>query len=773
MIVTRNWLQEWIDISDIPTQKLIETLNSIGLEVAEVKKIDIPKNVVVGKIISCQKHPKADKLNVCIVDVGSEKLQIVCGAKNVVDAEYVAVAKIGAQLPGNFKIKPAKLRGVESFGMICSSTELGLPKLEDGIMILDSSIGELAIGRELREFPFFQDEIIDIELTANRGDCLSILGIAREFGVAFGKNIKEQKISEQEGVKVGIGRILNLDIEKNIESNLIYKAFEKKDFANPLAVRLRVAIAGENFANAAETLAFYITHSTGIITRIYSYRFFEENNAQIKLKKDGEYDSVWGKEEASVVGVIQFDSSKPFYDEEIFILEASYIDPQRIAKIMHSYPMKSDWVYYRSSRGSDPRLQIGIDYAKKILNEEYSATIYSGKHEITKDIERPAIKVDFDDLTKLIGVAIDKNSIVEILKRLGFSIDHFTEDSMVVKPPVYRHDIFNLQDIAEEIVRIYGIDKIEAKPLCFEEKNRINEAYYKHRSAKELRERAVACGYFETVSYLFTKKETLEKFHLPVIAKEEDLLNPITQEMDTLRTSLVPNMLEQVSTNLKNGYRSIKLFEIGAVFDSNRNESTYFTLIYSGLRENDALFNRGKPSAVTFEDITKDLGKILGDFTLERMEATNALMHPYQSAKVIFKEKIVGRVYKLHTQLQKELELPETFIAELNFDALDLLYPQANEYSVYQLALRDLSILIDKDTDFQKIRDSLVGRLPKEIKRFYPVDEYTSKDLGNKKSLTVRFAVQSDQKTLSEDEIKAIMDYILEILQKEVGASLR
>ncbi len=770
MIVTRNWLSDWVDIADIATDELVKALNSLGLEVAEVRKIEVPANVVVGKVVACQKHPNADKLNLCEVDVGDEKLQIVCGAKNVVDAEYVAVAKVGAKLPG-LTIKPAKLRGVESFGMICAADEIGLPKLEKGIMKLDSSVGELELGKELREYDAFNDEVIDIELTANRGDCLSILGVARELAVAFDRPLKEVRPIEEEGVKIGIGRILHFDPDKDVEASLIYKAFEKENFANPLLVRLRLALAGESFANEGEALAYYITHSTGVLVRIYGYRFFEQDEAKISIKHDL-YDEVYGKERASVVGVVQFDASKPQADEKIFVLEAGFVDPETISKKMYEKPLESDWAYYRASRGSDPRVQLGIDYAKYLLHGLYGAKIYSGKHEHTHELQPKAIKVDFAELNALIGYIIDKNEIVEILKKLGFAILNINEDSFSVSVPPYRHDIFNIQDVAEEIVRVYGIDNIAAKPLVFAEANRINTAFEEFQKSKELRQRAVACGYFESVSYVFIQREWLERLQLPVLDKKLDLVNPITNELNTLRTSLVPNLLQQTINNVKNGKRSVKLFEIGTIFDEKRNETESMALIYSGWAKSDTILNHGKPQEVHFAHIATNLGQIFGTVEFVNTEATNALMHPYQSALIIQRGEAIGRVYKLHTKLQEELELPVTYIAEIAYDKVDVSYPKAKSYSIYQRAMRDLSILVDRDLSYQTIKEAL-QELPEVIKEFYVVDIYEDEKLGDKKSVTLRFAVQSDTKTLSEEEITQVMDQILARLQEKVGAKLR
>ncbi len=223
MIVTRSWLNDFIDLSKVSNEKLYETFNSIGLEVDSLTQIEIAQKVVVGKIISCEKHPDADKLNVCQIDIGTGVRQIVCGAANVVDAEYVAVATIGAVLPGDFVIKHAKLRGVESEGMVCSSSELGLPDTGKGIMILDESIGELEVGKELGSYEKIADTIIELELTANRGDCLSIYGVARDLSAALDIEMKPFEYKQEEKIKLGIAREAEIRHTGEMDADLHYK----------------------------------------------------------------------------------------------------------------------------------------------------------------------------------------------------------------------------------------------------------------------------------------------------------------------------------------------------------------------------------------------------------------------------------------------------------------------------------------------------------------------------------------------------------------------
>ena len=240
MIITRSWLSNFIDLSGISTDEICDKLNSIGLEIDNVKSFKVPKKVLVGKIISAEKHPNADKLQVCKLDLGTTERTIVCGAKNARKDIYVAVAVLGTILPNGLEIKPVKLRDVESDGMICSSEELGLPKLNDGILELDESIGRLITGKELLEYPIFNDDVIEIELTANRGNCLSIYGVARELSTIFDRSLQKIYPQEEDSKRsIGIARVLNVDFEQNLDSSLMYKVVDFNDnIDTPLLINL-------------------------------------------------------------------------------------------------------------------------------------------------------------------------------------------------------------------------------------------------------------------------------------------------------------------------------------------------------------------------------------------------------------------------------------------------------------------------------------------------------------------------------------------------------
>lgn len=262
MVVTRAWLNDWIDLKDITTSDICKTLNSIGLEVDGVKEVRMPQNTVVGYVKTKKPHPDAKRLSVCEVDVGSEVLNIVCGASNVAQDQWVPVALSGAVLPNGMKIKPTNLRGVESNGMICSSTELGMPKINDGIMPLDASLGTLECGKPLSELYGLEDDIIEIGLTPNRGDCLSIRGVARDLSVVYKRPLIEHTKEVEEENLLGIGRILSLHVEDKIQSSFVYKAFEQDAISDNVLMELRLAWVEASFNGPIERLMEYVTYST-------------------------------------------------------------------------------------------------------------------------------------------------------------------------------------------------------------------------------------------------------------------------------------------------------------------------------------------------------------------------------------------------------------------------------------------------------------------------------------------------------------------------------
>ena len=779
MIVTRSWLQEYIDISDIDNKSLDKRFNEIGLEVDSIVEHTIPKGVVIGEVKSCEKHPDADKLNVCQVDIGSEVVQIVCGAKNVVNAKYVAVATVGSVLPGNFKIKKAKLRGVESLGMICSSTELGLPELEDGIMILDDSIGELVVGRELNEYPKFADTTIELELTANRGDCTNVHGVARDLAAAFNKELKAINFEPKRRSLVGVAK--ELSVTCNLEDN-IYLGYTICNIENlhcNFLNRLRLAYVGIETKDCIDALTRYSSHSFGAISRAYDFDKLSENgkvSLEVKKSDNGTIEVLSNSKVLSQVGISQNSDFKADDSSKKLLLEVSYIEPEKVVDIVSSNKLDSDELYYNSSRGSEPELKSAIAILEKDFCTSCSGIEFSSKEVfIGQKPEARKIALNINDLAAVIGNPLKKTEVVNILKSLGFILNKIDEDSFRVEVPLHAHDIKNIQDIAEEVMRIYGIDNIKSVPSVFEEKSRITKTKQRYDALRDLRNRAVGAGYFEALTYVFANKELLLKYGFEVLEDSLEILNPIVKELNTLRTTILVNLLEAANRNVKYGKKTIALFEEGSVFNAKREESQAIAFLLSGEVQRASVVNSAKAKMVDIDSFTKSLGSVIGEFTLESCEAKNGLMHPYISANIIKDNQVIGFLSKLHPAVADSFDLKDTFIAEIKLDAVLPKHINASTLSNFQAVSKDLSIVVDKDLSFVNVAKVLKDLMQKEtlIRDFYPLDIYSDESLGDKKSLTVRFTLQSDRDTLNDKQIEAVMDAILDKLKAEVGAELR
>jgi phenylalanyl-tRNA synthetase beta chain len=778
MIVTKSWLNEWIDLSGISTEDLAKTFNAIGLEVDRVHEYRVPQKIVFGKVLECEKHPDADKLNVCKVDVGVGVRQIVCGAANVRAGLDVVVATVGAVMPSGLVIKPVKLRGVDSDGMICSAGEIGLPEMGKGIMELDSSIGSFELGQEVSQNPLFNDDLIEIELTANRGDCLSVRGIARDLSAAFDRPIKEYVTTDNDE-KRGIGRILSLTHEKDLEVNLRYKAVDLKEFHVPFIVNLRLSQIEEKRESDIESILLYATHSTGIILRAYDQEFFSKEAdqvAKVVLNEDENgFACVLSKEHevASVIGVIQNDASRMTKEAGRFFLEASYIPPDVISKKMAEHKIASDSLFYRTSRGSEPELEGGLAYCVDMIEAASSSTTFSGIVEFSTDFKEKIVTVTKQEIDEIIGASIDKTVVSKILKNLGFDTSKSSIDGFVIHVPQYRHDIVNKQDIVEEIVRMVGIDNIPSKPYLLEETNRLEDNYFEYKKRSVYRHRAAQSGFFESVHFVFDEKKVLHNYGFETTREDLELLNPIVQTLDTLRPTLLTGLLKAASQNVKNGFASVKLFEIGSVFTPLREESLNMAFIFSGEKENENLSNAGKPQKIDFGSFTQKIADIIGDVELSEYETKHKLSHLYQSAQVSVDGEVVGELFRVHPEVEKEYGLDVTYMCELDFSKIKYSLKTAKKSSKYQASFRDLSLITPKDISYETIKKVIDSNAVKELIRFYPVDKYSDDSLGDNISLSIRFVLQSDEKTLEEEDITTAMDTILKALDTELGIGLR
>lgn len=786
MIFTRAMISPLVAIGTIPSERIYKTLNDIGLEVDSYRHQRVADRVVVAKVLECQKHPDADKLNVCQVDVGGEVRQIVCGAKNVAAGQWVAAALEGAILSETLTIKKATLRGVESHGMLCSSTELGLPKLNEGIMLLDDSIGELELGKPLHEYPLFNDDVFEIDITPNRGDCLSLYGVARELSAAYEIGFSEHPSEPEEDNVLGIGRVLQVSHEGNLSASLLYKTVQLGDLHLPLSIALALGYNDLLGENPLQNFIQYATLSSGVCIKAYRHDFCttiphdeeKSTKASIFIKRDEQgLESVYaGEKKLSTIGISQSKESQPGSETGVVILEASYIPPSIVSEATARAKIEKDSaLFYRASRGSNPHLTSGITLLSALLGKRGGTLIYSGTHELTQTYPTPTITLDLASLAKLIGQEVPKAKVVSLLKALKFEVDLAADDSfLAIRPPLFRHDIQNRQDIAEEVVRILGIDTILAKPLQFAEKRRTDEAYHLYKHHRHLAKRAISVGFGETIHFVFNQKSRLAEWGYPTLAPESDLLNPITSELDTLRPTLLLSLLDSVARNKNLGYSKIALFEIGSTYSTTREERHSLAFVASGL-EREAIYPTPKGVAWSLFSFADKIASVIGDFSLEQRAPQNEkLFHPAQCAYIIQNNERIGTIAKLHPLAQEAFGIEESYLAEIDLDALEIPFPKAQGFSKFPQTQRDLTVLISKNHPFSALRQEIKKLSIPEIKELFPLDLYHDEKLpADLVSLTIRLMIQSDSKTLGEEEISQITQRVLEVLEQRFGAKLR
>ncbi|WQZ72725.1 phenylalanine--tRNA ligase subunit beta [Helicobacter pylori] len=744
--------------------KLCEDLSCLGLEVESCIPCVAPKNVVVGKVLEKAPHKNAEKLSVCQVDVGKEVLQIVCGAKNVAPNQFVPVALNGA-LIGSTTIAKTELRGVESCGMICSSIELGFPKINDGILELDESVGELVLGKELNEYAPFNTHVLEISLTPNRGDCLSVLGIAREISAFYHTPLKPIKALNFTPTSDSI----TLSVGENIESHLAYYLVCNHSLKTPLNVKLSLAHNNALSENDLNNFIEFSTHFSGVILNAYS---LNKTPMDLSVKNDeNNLESVYINHQKRSTIAIKHQDQKDL--SECLLLEASYTDPVSLSLKLHALKdktlQKDNALIYRSTRGSNPNLSDGLNF----LSAHLKATILESK-QTEHSLKDRTLTFQLEDITEILGLVVEAEKIQSILKNLGFRVSIKEPNSkpqiLEVIVPNFRHDIKTIQDIAEEILRFVGIDHLISKPLDSVSSKNSNPHYDTHRFFENLKHKALACGFKEVIHYVFYSKEKQQKLGFEVLEDPLELQNPITTELNTLRTSLVCGLLDASLRNKNLGFKSIALYEKGSVYNSKREEVQKLGFLVSGLQKKES-YPDAKGKAWDFYSFAECVSKVIGDFSLEKLTIQTPINHPYQSAKIIQNNEIIGVIAKIHPKVIQELDLFESYYAEI--DAFKLKRPAMllKPFSIYPSSVRDLTLIIDENTAFSKIKKALKDAQIPNLSEILPLDIF--KESNNTIALSVRCVIHSLEKTLNDEEVNSAVQKALEILEKEFNARLK
>lgn len=769
MIITRSWLEEFLNLGDITDKTIVESLNNIGLEVSYYHHYSFSENIVLGRIINIIAHPSADNFYICEVDIGEKLLQIISKASNILNINYVVVAKIGAKI-GNSIFEETIIHGEISSGIICSNEELGLPKLYEGALILDDSIGELVLGKEINSYKIISDTIIEIDLTPNKGDCLSIYGIARELSAVLNIpiDIKLLYFKTEDNI-IGLSRLLKISNNNKSKLSIEYTIANLKLSYLPFLCKLRLAFIKKEKLELVDSVIRYISHTIGVVFKAYDVSLVPKDiDIKILINKENETNEIFlNDKKASTVGFYQDIFLKAKRVSSRVLFEASYIHPKYIKNYMVNHKIKTDDMYYQISRGTNPDISLGIDYLKIFCSKYFQSNFYTGMIKYNNKEPEKILQINALSISRIIGIDISTVEILRILKSLYFVGNSISNNELRIKVPNFRHDIENIQDIAEEILRMRGINSVKSKPLNFVSQDMRNndniDIFYQQ---NELINKIISLGFYENISYIFTNKELQEKYNLPMVSEELDIINPISNNFNTLRTSIILNLLLAVSYNKNHSHSSIKLFEIGIIYNKNREEQKVISFVLSGEEEDSNIFNHGKASDISIDKFMHKILSIIPNVKFKKNKnILNKLIHPFLSADIIIDNVVVGYVSKLAIDVQNDFKIGTTFILEMDYNSIFNKKNIEINISKFPETYKDLSIIIRKDIESIDLIDKIIGFKEDYIKNIYPIDVYSNESLKDKKSLTLRFKIQSFEKTLEDEDISNIINSVIQKLK--------
>ena len=590
--------------------------------------------------------------------------------------------------------------------------------------------------------------------------------------------MKDSHENEDSENLLGIGRIASVRTEDKVNGSFLYKAFELKNaLSENLLTRLRLALIDCQKTNLVERLLEYATFCTGVLFRAYDHAKLvgegEKAVFDIKNGENGECVVFCEDKNLGVAGIYQSDEARVDEGSKVILVEASYVKPDVVSKAIFENKNlpKGDQVY-RSSRGSEPNLAYGADYLfKRLASFKDSLSLFAGSQQSLLNTEPITLSISLGELKNMIGQEVARNDVVKILKKLGFEIAvNVEQESFNVKVPLFRHDIVNSHDICEEIVRIIGIDNIASTPLNFSEKNRLNKTYFDYKNALNLRHRAASNGFFESVHYVFDSLDELSELNFkPCKIK---ILNPINNELNTLRPALVNHLLSSSEKNIKNSKRSVRLFELGEVFDENANQGLNLGFVVSGLLKEPTLINGAKGEEANFYAFAAMVQNVIGKFELKPCREISYLS-PYEQAHIYQNGEKIGYIGRVDARVEAKRDLPKTYVCEIDFAKLKFEPILAAPYSKFQSTTRDLSLIVPENFEAGRIYECIRGLNLKELKEFLPVDIYKDAKLNGAISLSLKFTFQDMEKTLEDDDINALMDKILSELKEKLNIGIR
>ena len=788
MKLSTNFLKDYIELP-VDYKTLADDMTNVGNEYDSAEKLVNATNLTIGEIIECEMHPDSDHLHVCKVNIGNEIIQIVCGAPNARVGLKVVVALVGAVLPGNFKIKASKIRGVESFGMMCSLEELGIehkylrPKDIEGII----ELGEDAVpGEDPIKYLQLDDEVIDFELTANRGDLLSILGMAYEVGAIYNKEVKPIDLSYNE-VSESINGKFNLDIRTKDCSLFLAKRINNITIKeSPEWLRNRLIASGIRPINNVVDISNYVMLEVGQPLHFYDadklgdtivVRHATDNEKLITL--DGqervlnENDIVISNrnEAIGLAGVMGGLSTEVTEDTKNILIESAIFDSVKV-RLTSKKVLRSE-SSNRFEKGLDPnRTYMAIERSCALLQKYADAEIVSGliiHDESAKEDKK--INITFEKINQVLGIEVPHEEVIDIFRRLGFTSE-VSGSTITVSVPSRRLDISIKEDLIEEVGRIYGMDRIVAKPILLPLKT---GSYDK--TKRSVRNKMVSLGLNETLSYALIPEREVHKFTTDEFETVK-ILDPMTEERNALRYSLLPSLKMIYEYNKARNQKDISIYEIGKSFYKKNgkygeqlNLAALMTGNYTmGIKKDTVDFYTIKG---ILEEVLEHLG--FGENYSLVVDDIPVELHPGQSASVLIGKEKVGIIGKMHPNVSKE----DVYVMELNLEKLlsdsnNTKKMKYKEISKFPGMTKDVAFVMNKDIKSEVIENEIRKAGGKLLTNIEVFDVYTGENVGeNEKSIAYKLTFTNTEKTLNDEEVLATFNKIIEDVNRTCGTRIR
>ncbi|WP_098732237.1 phenylalanine--tRNA ligase subunit beta [Acinetobacter baumannii] len=791
MKISENWLRTWVNPA-IDSDTLSDQLTMLGLEVDELAPVAKPfTGVVVGEVLTVEQHPDADRLRVTTVNIGSgEPLQIVCGAPNVRAGMKAPVATIGAVLPGDFKIKKGKLRGVESQGMLCGASEIDLEDKIDGLLELPA---DAPVGVNIREYLKLDDNVIDISITPNRGDCFSIRGIAREVAVINQLQMNEPEIKSVDATITDEKKVvINTDGAPRYLGRVIKNVNVK--VATPEWMEQALARSGIRTHSILVDVTNYVLMELGQPMHAFDLAKIEGtvhvrqalpqeklqllNDQEVELQEDVMVIAD-DQKALAIAGIMGGLASSVTDDTTDIFLESAFFAPLAIAGRARRFGLHTD-SSQRYERGVDFELPlIAMNRASQLIQElaggEFGPITVAEKSDLLP--KREAIELKQAQVDQLLGYKVAAEFITDALTRLGCEVTVQADGEWSIVPPSHRYDMAIYQDLIEEVARIDGYDNIQISLPSMD----VQLAKYQDRfEIAQLRQTVVTLGYQEAISFSFADAK-LEKQLNPQVSPLM-LANPISSDLAAMRSTLLSSLIPCVQYNLNRQQSRVRFFELGLRFDYQNANSIQdlkqiptLALVAVGSREPESW--HAKPQPMDFFDFKGEVEEILaaGRVKVEYVRSERPWLHPGQSAEILVDGQSIGYLGRLHPSLENELDLSTTWVAELDQAAVLQSYvSNFTELSRFPSVRRDIALLISDNInvrDIQQLIEKTGGEL---LDSTWLFDVYTGQGVEEgKRSLAFALLWQHPSRTLEDAEIKSGMDNIIQVLENTYQATLR